>query len=140
MMSRGGRLILGRNTKGCEVSEHIATKLEVDTWMISKLKNTKSIWSMKPGEKFETSMVGPLGVLVALFKRNIWQGSFKSGIFVGRPSMSPFLEISFSLKIETRPKRWRTIWERFCFDREQTVETIIFLFLWGFTLNVLIWS
>ena len=38
---------------------------------------------MKPGEIFETSMVGPLGILVALFRRQIVQGSSNSGIFGG---------------------------------------------------------
>ena len=49
-------------------------------------------------------MVGYLGILVALVKKQIGQGSSKSGKIVGRPSMSPFLAIGFSLLIETRPK------------------------------------
>ena len=67
---------------------------------------------MNPGENFETSVVGPLGVLVSLFKRKIGQGSSNSGRFSGRPSMSPFLAIRFSQVIETWPKRWWISWER----------------------------
>ena len=61
---------------------------------------------MNPGANFELSMVRPMGILFALVGRKIGQGYSKSGIFVGRPSMSPFLAIIFSLSIETRPKRW----------------------------------
>ena len=46
-------------------------------------------------------MVGPLGTLVAFIKREIGQGSSKLGIFYVRPSMSTFLDIHFSLVIET---------------------------------------
>ena len=56
---------------------------------------------MNPGEKFETSVVGPLLILVAVVMRQIGQGSPNSGIFSGRPSMSPFLAISFIMVIET---------------------------------------
>ena len=56
---------------------------------------------MNPGENFETSVVGPLGILVALVKIKIGQGSYNSGIFSGRLSMSPFLAIRFFLVIET---------------------------------------
>ena len=59
---------------------------------------------MNPGANFETSVVGPLGSLVALVKIHMGQGSYNSGIFNGRPSMSPFLDIRFSLMIETRQK------------------------------------
>ena len=45
---------------------------------------------MKTGGNFETSEVGPLGILVAVVMRKIGQGSRKSGIFVGVPSTSPF--------------------------------------------------
>ena len=57
------------NPKGYEVAEHTAKTIEVNPWMISTLKKEKSIWSMKPGANFETSVVGPLGILVALVKR-----------------------------------------------------------------------
>ena len=57
------------------------------------IENRKSIWSMKPGANFETLVVGILGILVALVKRKIGQESSKSGIFVGRPFMSPFIAI-----------------------------------------------
>ena len=73
-ISRGGRLLLDGNPKGYEVAEHIATKVEVNPRMLSTLKNAKSIWSMNPGGKFETSVVGPLEILVALVKRQIGQG------------------------------------------------------------------
>ena len=42
-MSRGGRLILDTNPKGHEVAEHIATKFEVNTRILSTLKNEKYI-------------------------------------------------------------------------------------------------
>ena len=138
-MSRGGRLLLDGNPKGYEVSEHIATKVEVNPRMLSTLKNAKYIWSMNPGEKLETSVVGPLGILVALVKRQIGQGSYNSGRFSGRPSMSPFPAISFSLVIETCQKRWWISWERVCFESTQTVGTTIFLSLWGLTLKFYIW-
>ena len=48
---------------------------------------------------FETSVVGPLGILFALVNRQIGQGYYKSGIFYGRPSTSPFLAIRFSMVI-----------------------------------------
>ena len=38
-MSRGGRFILGGNTKGCELADHISTNVEVNPWMRSTLKN-----------------------------------------------------------------------------------------------------
>ena len=37
-MSRGGRLLLGVNPKGCEVAEYIATKIELNPWMLSTFK------------------------------------------------------------------------------------------------------
>ena len=95
-MSRGGRLLLDGNPKGYEVAEHISIKVEVNLRMLLTLKNAKSIRSMNPGEKFETSVVGPLEILVALVKRKIEQGYSNSGRFSGRPSMSPFLTIHFS--------------------------------------------
>ena len=61
-MSRGGRLLMDRNPKGYEVTEHIATKFEVNPRMLSTLKNAKSIWSMNPGEIFKKSVVGPLEI------------------------------------------------------------------------------
>ena len=56
---------------------------------------------MNPGVNFETSVVGPLGILFSLLRRQIGQGSSNSGIFYVRPYMSPFLAIRFSLVIET---------------------------------------
>ena len=38
-MLRGGRLLLGGNPKGNEVSEHIVKKVEVNPHMISTFKN-----------------------------------------------------------------------------------------------------
>ena len=52
---------------------------------------------MNTGANFETSVVGPLGILFALVKRQIGQGYSNSGRFSGRPSMSPFLAIFFQL-------------------------------------------
>ena len=68
-MSRGGRLLLYGNSKGCEVAEHISTKVEANPRMLSTLKNAKSIWSMNPGGDFETSMIGPLIISVALVRK-----------------------------------------------------------------------
>ena len=42
-MSRGGHFLLDGNTKGYEVEEHIATKVEVNSWMLSTMENPKSI-------------------------------------------------------------------------------------------------
>ena len=114
-MSRGGSLLLDGNPKWYEVEDHIATKVEVNPRMLSTLKNAKPIWSMNPGVNFETSVVGPLVILVALVKRQIGQGSYNSGRFSGRPSMSPFLAIRFILVIETWPKHWWISWERVFF-------------------------
>ena len=100
-MSRGGRLLLDGNPNGYEVAEHIATKVEVNPRMHSTLKNSESILSMNPGEIFGTSVVGPLGFLVSLVKRQIGQGSSNSGRFSGIPSMINFLAIRFSQVIET---------------------------------------
>ena len=72
---------MGGNPKVCEVGEHIAIKVEVNPRMLSTLKEGKFIWSTKKGGNFETSVVGPLVILVALVKRQIVQGYFKSGIF-----------------------------------------------------------
>ena len=86
--------------KDYELVQHIATKVEVNSHMLSTLKNQKFILSMNPGENFETSVVGPLGTLVSLFKRQTGQGYSKSGRFFGRPSMSPFFDINFSMVVE----------------------------------------
>ena len=40
---RRGLFLMGVNQKGCEVSEQIATKFEVNPQMLSILKNAKSI-------------------------------------------------------------------------------------------------
>ena len=120
-ISRGGRLILDGIPKGHEVAEHISTKVEVNPRMLSTLKNEKSIWSMNPGANFETSVVGPLEILVALVKRQIGKGYSNSGIFSRRPSKSPFLAINFSLVIDTWPKLWWIIWNIVSFEIPQTV-------------------
>ena len=96
-MSVGGILIMYGNPKGYEVAEHISTKFEVNLQMLSTLKYAKSIWSMKPGANFDTSMVIPMLIFVALVRRQIGQGYSKSGIFYGRPFMITFLVISLSL-------------------------------------------
>ena len=138
-MSRSGHLLLDGNSKGYEVAEHISTKVEVNPWMLSKLKNSKYIWSMNPGENFETSMVGPLVMLSALVKRKIGRGYSESGRFVGRPSMTNLPAIFFGLSIQTRPKHWWIILYWFYFYRSHIVETTIFLFLLGLTFKKLIW-
>ena len=58
----------------------------------------------EPRRNFETSLVGPLAILVALVKRQIGQGSSNSDRCFGISSMSNFLAIRFSLEIETQPK------------------------------------
>ena len=138
-MSIVGRLLLDGNPKGYEVAEHIAKTVEVNPWMISTLKNAKSIWSMNPGANFDTSVVGPLGILSDLVKRQIGQGSSNSGRFYGRHYMSPFLAICFSLVIETWPKRWWISWERVCFEIPKTVGTTILFSLWGLILTISSW-
>ena len=50
-------MVLYRNPKGYEVAENIITKVEVNTRMLSTLKNAESILSMNPGDVFETSIV-----------------------------------------------------------------------------------
>ena len=97
-------MILYGNPKGYEVENNIATKVEVNPRMLSTFKIAKSICSMNLGANFETSVVGPLGILVALVKRQIGQGSFNSGKISDIPSMSPFIAIYVSLVIDTRPK------------------------------------
>ena len=59
---------------------------------------------MNPGETFETLLVGSLEILVSLVKIQKVQVYSNLGGFSGRPSMSPFLAIRFSLVIETLPK------------------------------------
>ena len=132
-------MFLGENTKGWELSEHIATKVEVNLRMNSILKNAKSFWSMNPGANVETSVVGNLVVLVALFNRKRGQGYSKSEIFVGRPFMSPFILIRLSLAIKPRPKRWWISCERLCFERPHTVAITVSLFLIGFNLIFFLW-
>ena len=52
--SRGGIFLLDGKPYGCDVEEHIATKVEVNPQIFSTLKNEKSVLSMKPGEDFGT--------------------------------------------------------------------------------------
>ena len=54
---------------------------------------------MNPGVNFEASVVGVLVILVVLVKRQIGQGSSNSGRLSGRPSISTFLAMRFSLVI-----------------------------------------
>ena len=56
---------------------------------------------MNPGANFETSMVRSMGILVALVKRQIGQGYYKSGRFVRRQLMSTFITIIIRLVINT---------------------------------------
>ena len=135
-ISRGGHLLLYGNRKGCQLAEHIATKVEVIPQMLSTLKKEKPIWSMNPGANFETSMVASMAILVALVNRQIRQGFYKLGRFVVRPFMSNFISIFISLAIKTWPNTWRKIWKRLCFDSEHKFGTTIFMFLWGLTFSV----
>ena len=41
--SRGGILRLGEKLNGYYIAEHIATKIEINTWMLSTSKNAKYI-------------------------------------------------------------------------------------------------
>ena len=50
-MSRGGIFLLDRNPKGYEMSEDIATKVELNQWMLSTLKN-KIHFNYEPRGKF----------------------------------------------------------------------------------------
>ena len=70
----------------------------------SKLKSTKYVWRINPGANFETSMLGPMVILVASVKKQIGQGYYKSGRFFGRPFMSPFFAVICNLKMEIRLK------------------------------------
>ena len=69
------------NPKEYEVTEHIPKKFEIKPCMLSTLNNARYIYRMNPVENFETSMVGPLGILVDLVNRKIDQGYSKSGFF-----------------------------------------------------------
>ena len=91
-------MILGENQTGHEIAEHIAKKVKVNPQILSTLKNEISIRSMNPGGEFETSMVRPPVILVALVKSKIRQGSSKSAIFLGDLPRVLFLH-SFSLAI-----------------------------------------
>ena len=113
MMSRGGRFLLDGNPKVYEVKEHIATKVDVNIWMLKKIQNAKYIWSMNPGANLETSVVGPMGILDSLVNRQIWHGSSKSRWFSGITPTSTFLAIHFIPAIGKQPKRWRISWESF---------------------------
>ena len=84
---------------------------------------------MNPGANFDTSMVGTLVILGALVIRQIGQGSSNLGRFSGRPSMSPFIAISFSLVIETRPKTMMNKSREIFFESPQTAGTTVFLSL-----------
>ena len=136
---RGGHWLLDGDPKGYEVAEHIAKRVEVNIRMISTLKNEKSIWSMNAGGNFETSVVVLLGILVALVKRQIGQGSSDSERFSGRPSMSSSLDIFFSWVMERWTKRWWISCERVCFESPQIVGTTKFLSMWGLILKISSW-
>ena len=92
-MSRGGHLILDGNPKRYELAENIDRKVEVNPQMLLISKNGKSIWSMNPRANVEKSVVGYMGILVALVRIKIGQGYYKSGRFVERPSTSNFISI-----------------------------------------------
>ena len=56
---------------------------------------------MNPGANFETSILGPLVILVDLLKIYIGQGSSKSGKFVIRPFISPLFNITNGIVVDT---------------------------------------
>ena len=108
-ISRGGSLLLDWNTKKCEVEEHTSTKVEVKPSMISTLKNEKSIWITKPGEKFDTTMLLPMVILFDLFNIQTVQGYSKSDKLFGRTFMIPFFSIFCNLEMEILIKRlWKS--------------------------------
>ena len=134
-MSIGGSFHLDIKPKGYKVKKYIATNVEVNSRMVSTLRNEKSIWSMNPGENFETSMLAPLEILVALVTIQIGQGYSKSGRVFGRPFMRNFFYICCNPEIETRPKSWWKSWEIFCFERPHIVVSTTYLFIWELTLT-----
>ena len=79
-------------------------------------------------------------ILVALVKRKIVQGYSKLGRFYGRPSMSPFLAIRFSLVIDTLPKSWWISWKMLfwkCTDSwDNNIPISVRVYLEHFYLNI----
>ena len=133
IISRGRCFLPGVSPQGYEVEEHIATKVKINPRIISTLKNAKCIFSMNRRKLFETSMVEPLVILVALVRKQTGKGFSKSRIFVGKPSISPFRSFHFILETEKLPNQWWIRWESFL-NKAQTVGTTIFLFLCGLNL------
>ena len=127
-ISRDDFLLLYINPNIYDVDDHIDTKVEVNAWILSTLNNEKYIWIMKPGANFETSMTGPLDVLVALVNSKIGKVSSSSNKFVWRPFMRPFFDICCNFEIETWPNYWWKSWERFCFERPHIFGTAWYLF------------
>ena len=89
------------NPKGYELTEHIATKVDVNARMRSASKKEKYIWIMNTGKFFDSSMVVTMGILVALVNRKIGKASSISGIFADRPYMILFIYIFKILISET---------------------------------------
>ena len=65
--------------------------------MISKLKDKKSIWIMKPGIFFYTSMIGPVVVLDALVNSRIFIPSQVT--LLGHPSWGLSVTCNVILKV-----------------------------------------
>ena len=89
------------NPKGRELAENIEKSQgkSMDTFNIEKCK--VSLKYEPRGGNIKISMVVPLVILFSLFKIQIVKDSSKSGSFLGRPFMRPFLAVSISLLIVT---------------------------------------
>ena len=106
--------------------------------MVLILKKAKSIWNINLGENFETSIVGPLVILVALVRRQIGQGYSNSGNLVGRPSINTLFPLSLSNGIETWQKyEWQS-YAIVCFKIQYMVGITISLLWMGLASTTLI--
>ena len=63
---------MGRKTNIYDVEEHKVTKVKLNPWVLSTLKNSKYIWRMKAGATFDKSIVEPLVILSYLVNRQVW--------------------------------------------------------------------
>ena len=138
-ISRGGILLLDGNPNGYDLAEYTTKKVDANIQMISTLKNTKYVWSMKSGSKFDTSMVVPMGMLVDLVNSPIGKNYSKSGKYVVTPFMRTLFVIHWNIESKTQPRCWWKIWERFYFDITQIVVTTWYLFRWWLNLTTSIW-
>ena len=92
-------MLLYGNPKGYKLVYYVTTKVEVNPWMLSTLKNAKIHLKHEPRGGVEATMVAFLGILFGLVNRKIGHVYSNSGKFSGRHFMSPFLVIIFILVI-----------------------------------------